>query len=127
MKKTLRVIGFLSIFIGVILGTFQIIDSFSGKGTYGNISNIFERRTGTEYLNVNTGGNYPCKLEITYKDKSGQEQIGKTPYETDPCGRFFNSYYKIGDKVNIVYSENNLSNVKINGFFDRFGFLIIGN
>lgn len=125
MKKILRVIGFLTIFIGVILGISQITGSYPGKGTQGNITNIFDRRTGTEYINVKTGGNYPCKLEITYKDIKGQEHIGKTQYETDPCARFLNSYFKIGDKVNIVYSENNPSSVKINGVFDRFGFLIV--
>ncbi|MBU0578937.1 hypothetical protein KKE34_05570 [Patescibacteria group bacterium] len=125
MKKILRVVGILIIFVGVVLGILQIIDSFSDKVAYGNITNIFERRTGTEYSNVKTGGVYPCELEITYKDKNGQGQVGKTLYETAPCSSFFNSYYKIGDKVNIVYSENNLSNVKINGLFDRFGFLII--
>ena len=125
MGKTLRIIGFLTIFIGIFLGILQIIDSFSDKGTHGNITNIFERRTGTEYSNVNTGGIYPCKLEITYKDNSGQEQVGRTLYETEPCSRFIISYFKVGDKVNIVYSENNRSNVKINGLFDRFGFLIV--
>src|SRR3989338_10036810 len=125
MKKILRIIGFLTIFVGIILGMLQIIDSFSDKGANGNISNIFERRVGTEYSNVKTGGNYPCKLEITYKDNNGQEQVGRTLYETDPCSRFFISYYKIGDKVNIVYSKNNQSDVKINSFFYRFGFLIV--
>lgn len=125
MKKILRIIGFLAIFVGIVVGMIQIISSFSDKGTSGKISNIFERRTGTEYSNVKTGGSYPCKLEITYKDNDGQEQIGKTLYETDPCLRFFSSYYKVGDKVNIVYSENNRSDIKINGLFDRFGFLII--
>jgi hypothetical protein len=125
MKKTLRVIGFLSIIIGIVLGISQIIDSFTVNDTNGYITNIFERRTGTEYSNVRTGDNYPCKLEINYKDNSGQNQVGRTLYEIEPCSRFFTSYYKVGDFVNIAYSESKRSNVKINSLFDRFGFLIV--
>lgn len=125
MKKILRVIGFLVLLTGILLGILQITDSFSDKSTNGNITNIFERRTGTEYSSVKIGGLSSCKLEITYKDNSGQEQIGRTRYEMEPCSSFFLGSYKIGDKVNIVYSENDLSNVKINSLLDRFGFLII--
>ena len=125
MKKYFIVIGFLTIFVGTILGILQIIDVLSDKTTYGNIANIFERKSGAEYSNVETGNVYPCKLEITYMDNNSKEQIGKTPYETEPCSRFFTNYYRIGDKVNIVFSEHNPTSVKINGLFDRFGFLII--
>lgn len=125
MKNTLLVIGSLSIIVGIILGTVEIADSFSSKTSTGTISNILERKSGTEYSNVEIGDVYPCKLEITYKDDAGIEQMGKTPYETEPCSRFFTNYYKIGDKVNIVYSEKNRFIVKINSLFDRFGFLIV--
>jgi len=125
MKKTIGLVGIIFIVLGILLGIIEINNAFLSKSSVGVISNIFERKRGAEYSGVEIGSVNPCQLEITYIDDSGNKQIGTTSNEKAPCSSFFNNYYKIGDQVNIVYREDGLNSVKLNGLLDKFGFLII--
>lgn len=125
MKKTVRIIGLFTIFVGVFLGIFQVINTFSDTAARGTITNILERKTGTVYSSVQAGSVSPCKLEITYKDKNGQEQVGQTSYEISPCSKYVIRYFRVGDEVNIDYSEDKPTNVAVSGLFERLGFLLL--